>query len=508
MVPTKIIEPTMAIDIPELLKSIQNQKCALVLGPNACLTSDGKTTFAQVVAKKIQESLPAIKYYENSDLYHVPSRVDRTKACEIIQENATLNTQDPLQFGFYTSFFQQLSELPFHLILSLSPDKFLYSWMKYQGLSPQFAHFHVNKPTDKFDAPDINKPLIFNLFGDVDKAESLILTQEDFYRYLTDIFTNSKKLEDLRTTMHEINYLLFLGFPLDRWYVQLLMLLMDINSDSRYIAFATNPKKDNIKLPIPLQANNPELLELEDFCGKHFKIAFAEQNFLELTQLLYDQAKANQQMIRLRALKPVKTPQKSIIPLDQKQVAISYAQDEKSVLIAEKLTQHFSQKGYTVLNEKITLSYRGNVGQFIEKMSAGQAVIVILSDKYLKDKNCMNLALQMEKYPHPQERIFPIVLEDAKILDVVERISYLNFWDKEKTKINEALANLPDQSYTRSVQSELDLCSEIRRFLDRFIGFINNMNYLTPDIHENENFTSLFDAVETRFTSDEQPIAP
>lgn len=502
----------MPIDYKTLLKAIQNQKCALVLGPNASLLPDGRTTFAAAIALKIktmQPPLTTVQYYPGDDLYHIPEPSDRTRVCEVILEEANLALSDLQAPGFYTAHYDQLTDLPFRLVLSLSPDQFLLHWMrKRRHLDAQFACFRLNEATEDIQKATItrDKPLVFNLFGEVSKPESLILTQEDFYKYLHQVFTNPKKLEGLRAVMADIDYLLFVGFPLDRWYVKLLMLLMDVNSKSRYIAYATHPKRDDLLLAQPFQPGSPELIELEDFCGKHFKIvAFADDNFLAFTHALHDAALAAavlpNPLITLRPTAAVATPVVPA-PATPRSVAISYAADEQSIAIADKIAQAFTDKGYTVLSEKISLGYRGNVQEFIQKMGAGKAVVAILSDKFLKEKKCMTVALAMEAQQQLADRIFPIVLADARIYDAVGLAQYLNYWDIEKEKINQALKAMPDISYTNSITQELNLCSEIRRFSDGFVSVVNNMNVLTPDLHLGENFTTLFHAVEARFKKD------
>ena len=501
------------MDYSELLSAIQNQQCALVLGPNASLMADQQTTFAQEVANKVQLSRQRIaKYYEKDDLYHIPSSVDRTRICVIMQNRANEITASPP--GFHTGMWDQLIELPFHLVLSLSPDKFLYHQMKQRGLDPQFSSFlmNPNDSTPGFEPPSVQRPLIFNLFGEINKAESLVLTQEDFYRYLNEVFTNPQKLQGLRTCLEPVTHLLFLGFPLDRWYVKLLMLLFDINSDSRFVALATHPRRDDLQHTDALKPDDPEVLELEDFCGKHFKIAFAPDNFLAFAATLRQKAEAaaakNPPTIALRAQVAAAAAMPQARPDEPQQVAISYATDAKSVDIAQRLTQRLTAQGYEVLNEKVSLGYKGNISEFIQQMGAGQAVVTIISDNYLKNEKCMNIALTLEENQNLEARIFPIVLEDARIYTALERVNYLRHWDTAIEQLNTALRDLNDLSYTRSIQEQLNLYSEIRRFADGFTDIIGNMNCLTPDIHLNENFDTLFAAVEARFQQDIQNPAP
>lgn len=500
----------MAFDYQGLLRNIQNQKCALVLGPNACLSADGQTTFASQVADRIRATRRNITYYPNDDLYYIPSRSDRTIACNVIHDVAREAVQDLNHPGFYQPLYQQLTELPFHLVLSLSPDTFLFHWMQHQGLTPQFAYlsYAPSAPTAPLAPPTVQQPLIFNLFGETSKAESLVLTQEDVYNYLKAVF-DIKKLEALRTALSSIDFLIFLGFPLDRWYVKLLMLVLEVNSNSRYVAYATHPKWDAARHQVPYNPNDPEVLQLADFCDKHYKIVFAQENFLDFIRTLHAEAVGQAGMprpvvqLRTRALAPP-VPEAAA----KQTVAVSYAGDEQSVAVAAQVTKELIARGYEVQQEKITMGYRGNVDEFIRTLGAGRAVVVILSDLYLKDKKCMKTCLLMEEHQNLAGRIFPIVLGDADIYDVIKQLDYRDYWQQKIDRLNAALAATTDRSYLGSVTEELDLFSNIKRFIAGFMGIVTNMNVLTPDIHQSEDFASLLAAIEAQFAKDLQPANP
>lgn len=66
-----------AFDYQGLLRHIQNQKCALVQGPDACISADGQTTFAAQVADRIRATRRNISYYHKDDLYCGPARAFR-----------------------------------------------------------------------------------------------------------------------------------------------------------------------------------------------------------------------------------------------------------------------------------------------------------------------------------------------------------------------------------------------------------------------------------------------
>lgn len=185
------------------------------------------------------------------------------------------------------------------------------------------------------------------------------------------------------------------------------------------------------------------------------------------------------------------------------EIFISYAWGETREDIVNKLYDSLTSKGYNVIRDKVTLGYRGKIKEFMERIGAGQAVIVVLSEKYLKSKNCMFEALQIREHGDLEKRIFPIVLSDANIFEALVRIRYRKFWDDKITELNEALRGMNDLAYLNTINEELNLFSEIKRFIDEFMGIVANMNVLTPEMHQEADFKHLIDALDVLFSEDQ-----
>ena len=108
----------------------------------------------------------------------------------------------------------------------------------------------------------------------------------------------------------------------------------------------------------------------------------------------------------------------------------------------------------------------------MQRIGAGQAIIVVLSEKYLKSKNCIYEALQIKEHGDLAARIFPIVLSDANIYEAVTRLKYRKYWEDKIAELNQALRDMTDMSCLASVNEELNNFSEIKRFIDDFMGVV------------------------------------
>ncbi len=65
--------------------------------------------------------------------------------------------------------------------------------------------------------------------------------------------------------------------------------------------------------------------------------------------------------------------------------------------------------------------FKGNIKSFMQDLGQGKAVVLVISEKYLKSPNCCFELVQIAKHGDFAGRIFPMVLADAKIYDPAER---------------------------------------------------------------------------------------
>ena len=67
------------------------------------------------------------------------------------------------------------------------------------------------------------------------------------------------------------------------------------------------------------------------------------------------------------------------------------------------------------------------IRDFMQQIGRGHAVIVVISDKYLKSPNCMFELVEITRNKDFFDRVFPIVLADADIYNPVNRIRYIKY---------------------------------------------------------------------------------
>ena len=90
--------------------------------------------------------------------------------------------------------FKKIVELPFPLIISVNPDKFLLREFAKFHVPYQFDYFSGHHKTKEYaiEKPKRDNPLVFNLCGSEEDRESLILDYDDLFPHVEDFNGGSK----------------------------------------------------------------------------------------------------------------------------------------------------------------------------------------------------------------------------------------------------------------------------------------------------------------------------
>ena len=182
---------------------------------------------------------------------------------------------------------------------------------------------------------------------------------------------------------------------------------------------------------------------------------------------------------------------------DSHQVYISYAWGGESERIVNELDADLQTKGIMVVRDKRDLGFKGMIRDFMQQIGRGHAIILVISDKYLKSPNCMFELVEIAKNKDLYDRVFPIVLGDADIYNPVNRIKYIKHWEEKLKELDEAMRSVSSANL-QGMRDEIDSYDEIRDNISNLTFFLKDMNTLTPEMHENSNFAILINALEKR----------
>ncbi|NEP15532.1 MAG: TIR domain-containing protein [Leptolyngbya sp. SIO4C1] len=178
-------------------------------------------------------------------------------------------------------------------------------------------------------------------------------------------------------------------------------------------------------------------------------------------------------------------------------VFVSYAWGGDSESIVDRLEAVFADKEISLIRDKRDLGFKGSIKAFMQQLGKGQCVVVVLSKKYLESENCMFELLQIAENEQFRDRIFPIVLNDAKIYKPIDRIKYVKYWESQIKELDDAIKEVSAANMD-GFREDIDLYNEIRRHLPSLTNILKDMNTLTAEIHTDSGFNQLIQAIERK----------
>lgn len=217
-----------------ILDTIKNEKCILLIGPEVCIAETGKQ-YDQALLEhlNIKDNDNILSYYEKDGLFLYKDGIAKTRSYYKIK--------DFYKHGFKDANYDKLTEIPFHLIISTSPDTNLRDVFKSKNLLCEFEYYDKTINPKNVKTPTKSIPLIYNLFGSIDKEESMILTHDDLFDFLLAILGSRNLPGELKNALRTADNFLFLGFKFDKWYVQLLLRLLNLHNEQyKFARFASN----------------------------------------------------------------------------------------------------------------------------------------------------------------------------------------------------------------------------------------------------------------------------
>lgn len=177
-----------------------------------------------------------------------------------------------------------------------------------------------------------------------------------------------------------------------------------------------------------------------------------------------------------------------------------------SSIVSQLYTIISSSNEFEIKIDIESIGYKDDIKNFMRELGKGNYIIVEISEKYLKSKNCMFEAVEMLKNPNFKDRIFPILTEDAKIYNTDKIIEYIKYWDAKIQDLNNEAKSLSSIAYAKPILEDIELFSEIRRVIAQFGSIIGDMNVLSPEKHKNSDFTDIMTQIRQKVENDIQDL--
>lgn len=153
------------------------------------------------------------------------------------------------------------------------------------------------------------------------------------------------------------------------------------------------------------------------------------------------------------------------------------------VEIADRIDKHLSGlSGIIVKRDVRDIGSWKSIREFMEGIRQQDYAVLIVSDLYLKSKNCMFEVTEVMKERAYADRVFPAVVERG-IYDPLIRAGYIQYWQQECSKLEAAIKGL-DLANAAELTADLKRYRSIASSMGEFLNMVADRN--NPDIQEVE----------------------
>ncbi len=281
-------------DFDLLAQLVENEKCALFLGPfaSSALAHDGSQTSLRILlAREIAEDL------RQKTGQPLPDTDNLGLVCSayVNQPNTSRTSLEIKVRDFYRRHTEpsplhlEVARLPFRLIFTVAPDELLqkaFLTEKKRSFREGYYRFSKTQVGDFDDTPE-GWTYIYQLFGRVlEKPDgSLPLTIADQLEYIDSVQGVGKETRlptGLRNAMQDCEAFLFLGFDYENWYLRVLFHILKFSEKTKLV----------FGLPEGASAQMPGATEA--FFRHQFKFSFLQDRPLELLRGIHARIESGQ----------------------------------------------------------------------------------------------------------------------------------------------------------------------------------------------------------------------
>jgi hypothetical protein len=277
---------------PALIKNIEREQCTPILGTHLSELLGSSTEIAQRWAEKHNfplepyrcEYLSQVAQYlavTQQPLFPRDDLLDRLYD-EILDRYGSTIAEAEQQGTFEELLaavgrhrrqhneadpYRVLAELPFKVYITANFTNLLTEALEAAGKHPVVElcrwNEHIETLPSIYDKdkepgylPDVQRPLVYHLFGHISEPDSLVVTEDDYFDYLIGFASNEDLVPGPVNEALSDNGLLFLGFQPDDWDFRILFRslakLWVARRRQRYINISAQiaPSEDRIQEPV------------------------------------------------------------------------------------------------------------------------------------------------------------------------------------------------------------------------------------------------------------------
>ncbi len=175
-------------------------------------------------------------------------------------------------------------------------------------------------------------------------------------------------------------------------------------------------------------------------------------------------------------------------------VFISYSSKQKEY--ADYIDKVFRKNRITLTRDILDVAFKESFKDFMQKIRDTNFAILVISDDFLKSRNCMYEVFEFLKEKDFNEKLLPVVLDDVS-LDPVGKTKYLQYWKNEYEKLKEAADGLPPEDRV-TIDKDLRHYKLISMHIGDFLDTLSDLRFESYENLKATGFKVLFDEIKKR----------
>lgn len=160
-------------------------------------------------------------------------------------------------------------------------------------------------------------------------------------------------------------------------------------------------------------------------------------------------------------------------------VSYAWARERQDPLI-EELCASLSAQGLHIRRDSTELQPGDRISRYMERLSAGRCVVVVLSEAYLRSESCMTELYRLYTNAHQRDdeflrHIVPMVQDDARIGSTRERIAHAVHWKTLHDELDTSVRKHGAEVIGAEDFRRFKLISEFYRHIDDMLVYTNDV---------------------------------
>ncbi|MEI7726915.1 MAG: toll/interleukin-1 receptor domain-containing protein, partial [Bacteroidota bacterium] len=158
---------------------------------------------------------------------------------------------------------------------------------------------------------------------------------------------------------------------------------------------------------------------------------------------------------------------------------------------------------YNVKRDKEVIGYKMSIIDFMKRISRSDFIVLIISDKYLKSPYCMFELLETFRKSNSDEEVFcakiyPLILEDAKIQSGTDRLEYVKHWNDKQKTMEKAIDEVGLALAIDTIGDEYTALKDVTSNIGLITKILSGINTLNPRLLSQNDFEIIRNALEER----------